>query len=126
MYRLKVTDHFDSAHFLRSYQGKCANIHGHRWLVEVTVAGAKLNAQGMLVDFFEIKRAMNEILDRYDHKLLNDEDGFREGQLNPTAENIAYYLFQHLKPMFQSLEGDIQLEKVYVMESTNAGCEYSE
>ncbi len=115
MYTLKTSAAFDSAHFLSGYEGKCANIHGHRWLIEAEVAGESLCAQGdkrgMLIDFGDLKREVRAIADGYDHALIIEkgslksktfaalmEEGFRiiEIPCRPTAENLARMFFEEL------------------------------
>ena len=91
MSRLRLTSkvEIDSSHYLRNYDGKCADLHGHRWVVEVTVESVtedavdSLDNTGMLLDFGVIKSLINE----YDHKNLNDMPEFED--INPTAENLA-------------------------------------
>ena len=116
MYYLKTSASFDSAHFLAGYEGKCANIHGHRWNIEVSISGDHLQQEGtkrgMLIDFSDLKKAVHDIADSLDHSLiyeqgslkpatvaaLNDEN-FRlvEVQFRPTAENFAKYFFDKLR-----------------------------
>ncbi|MDE5619159.1 MAG: 6-carboxytetrahydropterin synthase QueD [Ruminococcus sp.] len=113
MYYLKTSASFDSAHFLSEYEGKCANIHGHRWTIEVRAEGESLQLsgtkRGMLVDFGDLKHEVRAVADSFDHALiyekntlkpatvqaLNDEK-FRliEVDFRPTAENFAYYFYK--------------------------------
>ncbi len=86
---------FAAAHRLRGYEGNCARLHGHNWKVEVSVSGEHLNDVGMLMDFKEIKRRAKVVLDELDHFYLNDITPFND-ELNPTAENIAWFLFDRL------------------------------
>lgn len=86
---------FAAAHRLRGYDGNCARLHGHNWKVEISLTGSQLNDVGMLIDFKEIKRTGKQILTQLDHYYLNDIPPF-DVELNPTAENIAFYLFQQL------------------------------
>mgnify|MGYP000933841119 FL=1 len=91
MSRLRLTSkvEIDSSHCLRNYDGKCADLHGHRWVVEVTVESVtedaidSLDNTGILLDFGVIKSLISE----YDHKNLNDMPEFED--INPTAENLA-------------------------------------
>ena len=78
---------FDAAHFLPNYEGKCKDVHGHTWKVEVACSGDLREDTGMVVDFKELKKFLEWVEDRFDHKLLND---FIK---NPTAENISKYIF---------------------------------
>lgn len=96
MFTLAVKSHFDSAHRLIDYPGDCAHLHGHRWHVEVKLASLTLNEQGMVADFKEIKRALQEVLP--DHVYLNEVLPF-----NPTAENLCRHLYHQLKERFPIL-----------------------
>ena len=115
MYILKTSAEFDSAHFLAGYKGKCANIHGHRWKIEVCVAEEALivegEKRGMVIDFGDLKREVRALADSFDHALiyetgslkaatlaaLRDED-FRliEVSYRPTAENFARDFYEVL------------------------------
>jgi 6-pyruvoyltetrahydropterin/6-carboxytetrahydropterin synthase len=86
---------FAAAHRLRGYDGNCARLHGHNWKVEISLTGSQLNEVGMLIDFKEIKRTGKQVLNQLDHYYLNDIPPF-DAELNPTAENIAFYLFQQI------------------------------
>ena len=118
MYRLRVESHFDAAHKLDGYNGKCSELHGHTWKVEVFVTGVELDKIGMLVDFKILKSRLKEITEKLDHSLLND---FKEVG-NPTSENISKYIFKNLR----DLPKDVRLEKVRVWESPSSWCEYHE
>jgi 6-pyruvoyltetrahydropterin/6-carboxytetrahydropterin synthase len=95
MFEVTVEEKFASGHALRNYKGKCENVHGHNYRVEVTLEGEHLDSTGLLVDFVELKRVLNVILDRMDHQFLNDVPPF--DVLNPSAENMAKYIFDELK-----------------------------
>jgi 6-pyruvoyltetrahydropterin/6-carboxytetrahydropterin synthase len=116
MYTLKTNASFDSAHFLSGYEGKCANIHGHRWVVEVEIGGSILEKSGskreMLVDFGDFKDDLKIITDDLDHSLIIEkgslkpktmealrEENFRiiELPFRPTAENFAKYFYEHME-----------------------------
>ena len=118
MYRLRIESHFDAAHKLVGYKGKCSQVHGHRWKVEVFVLGERLNNIGILVDFEVLKRKLEKIVKELDHSFLND---FKEIG-NPTTENISKYIFKNLKGLWNS----VKLEKVRVWETPEAWCEYCE
>ena len=94
MFEVSVQRTFSSAHALRNYRGKCENVHGHNYRVEVTVQGEALDEAGLLLDFVEIKRCMAEVIDYLDHRHLNDLPPFTE--LNPSAENIAKYFYDRI------------------------------
>jgi 6-pyruvoyltetrahydropterin/6-carboxytetrahydropterin synthase len=94
MYEIKVTDEFSGAHNLRNYKGKCEELHGHNWKVEVLLESAALNPQGMVMDFKELKRRLKNVLSSLDHKYLNDTPYFKKN--NPTSENVARFLHKKL------------------------------
>lgn len=111
MYIVKTEDSFDSAHFLARYNGKCRNIHGHRWRVVIEIAGENLD-DGMVVDFTDIKAALKALTDNLDHSLVMEKDtlkpqtyeclvdeGFRIMIMDfrPTAENFVKYFFDEIK-----------------------------
>jgi len=113
MYSLSVKRHFSAAHFLYNYQGKCANLHGHTWQVEVILSGEKLDPTGMLTDFSVAKERLDAILP--DHTNLNDRYDF-----NPTAENLACYLYRSFR-----IPDNTVLESVTVWESGDCSVTYS-
>ena len=94
MYRLKVEGNFSSAHNLRGYKGKCEDLHGHNWRVEITVESEELDEIGMLQDFKYLKKKLNAVLEDLDHKYLNKLVQFKK--INPTSENIAKYIYDRL------------------------------
>lgn len=120
MIELTIRDHFDAAHFLKNYQGKCARIHGHTWEVEVKVRGKELDQIGMLVDFSMLKKNLKEVVERLDHILINDLLPFQD--TNPTAENISAYIGNELAGLFKSYP--VKLFSVTVWESPRAAATY--
>lgn len=113
---------FAAAHHLRGYEGNCARLHGHNWKVEIKVSGQQLNQVGMLIDFKEIKRRSKDILKRLDHYYLNEIPPFDE-VLNPTAENIAYYLFSELSQVIN--DERIQVVAIVVWENERNSATYT-
>lgn len=116
---------FDAAHFLPGYEGKCANMHGHTYKLEITVSrinvGSKIDAStdGMIVDFAELARMVKDtILDQVDHKVLNEVFDFR-----PTSENLASYIYYSLQKKFKF--NSLNLEKVALWESGKSCIEVS-
>ncbi len=116
MYILKAEHSFDSAHFLANYEGKCSNIHGHRWRVEIEVQSESLinvgQLDGMVIDFGDLKKDVKKIVDYYDHALIIQEgtmrketlqcliqDSFKiiEVQFRPTAENFSAFFFNYME-----------------------------
>jgi len=121
MYQLCVEQHFDAAHFLRGYGGKCEALHGHRFRVVVKVEASKVDNVGMAYDFVELKRQLNDILSRFDHTCLNDVLPF--DKINPSSENIAFTIYNELK---SNLTGTpVSLVSVEVWESPQTGVAYS-
>ena len=118
MHRLRIESHFDAAHKLVGYEGKCSRLHGHRWKVEVFVVGEKLNDVGILADFKALKEKLKHITGKFDHSFLND---FKE-MGNPTVENVSRYIFKNL----MDLPKKVRLEKVRVWESEENWGEYYE
>ena len=91
MYEVRKRIEISAAHRLMlDYESKCTNLHGHNWIIDVFLRSETLNKKGMIMDFTEIKR---KIQDKFDHKVINDEVDF-----NPTAENIAKYICDVLAP----------------------------
>ena len=108
--KLGLIADFDAAHSLPGYQGKCANLHGHTYRVEVVIEGA-VGENGFVMDFFQLKKILNSALEDLDHRNLNDL------LPNPTAENIAELLCGRLR---HSLEGlQVSLVSIKLWEGKN-------
>ncbi|MBN1189757.1 MAG: 6-carboxytetrahydropterin synthase QueD [Dehalococcoidales bacterium] len=120
MYEIVVEQHFESAHFLRGYKGKCENLHGHRYLVRIRLQGNKLNDIGLVYDFSDIKRHLKGILSGFDHACLNDIQPF--DRINPSAENIAAEIFRQCK--IQIAEENVLIAAVEVWENPQQGIIY--
>jgi 6-pyruvoyltetrahydropterin/6-carboxytetrahydropterin synthase len=95
MYELTVKSGFSGAHNLRGYKGRCEELHGHNWRVEARFAKERLDDIGLSVDFKVLKRMLNNIIRKLDHSYLNKVGFFRKR--NPSAENIARFIFDGLK-----------------------------
>lgn len=108
-YKMKIVTDFAAAHLLRDYPGKCNRLHGHNWKVEVVVTATVLDRIGMGMDFHDIKVATNRLIGELDHRNLNDIAPFDE--INPTAENIAAFIYK-------GLSNDINDERVRVSSVT--------
>jgi 6-pyruvoyltetrahydropterin/6-carboxytetrahydropterin synthase len=119
MYRIMVEDKFDGAHRLVGYPGKCAELHGHTWKVQLIIAGVKLNEIQILVDFHEVKTILRRVIEELDHKYLNELDAFKE--INPTCEVLAKYIYCKIA---DKLPPTVKLEKVRIWESLNTYAEY--
>jgi 6-pyruvoyltetrahydropterin/6-carboxytetrahydropterin synthase len=94
MFEVSVDETFSAGHALRGYKGKCENPHGHNYKVRLTVQGPQLDNIGLLFDFVHLKKVLHGVIDGMDHKYLNDQTPFIE--LNPSAENIAKYLYDEV------------------------------
>ena len=84
MFEVTVEAGFSSGHYLRNYQGKCENPHGHNYKVFVTLVGAELDQAGLLLDFKLLKQVMRPVVDRLDHQMINNLPPF-DAELNPSA-----------------------------------------
>ena len=133
MYELTIISDFAAAHNLRQYEGECENLHGHNWKVEVMVESKRLNKIGLAVDFKALKKILNNILEKLDHKYLNDIPPFNKE--NPSSENIARYIYQEFEkalsnppipPLQRGGKGGLKVAKVKVWESDNAAATYYE
>ncbi len=116
MYKVKVKGNFSSAHNLRGYKGKCEQLHGHNWEVEIVASKRELDKIGMVIDFKLLKNKLNALLEKLDHKYLNDIAYFKKE--NPTSENIAKYIFEILKLQIPDIKS------VTVWESSNSSATY--
>ena len=94
MFEVTVEQTFAAGHSLREYKGKCENVHGHNYRVQVTVEGEKLNRIGLLVDFVDLKRAVRQVIEKLDHQFINDVEPFTT--VNPSAENLAKYFYDEV------------------------------
>jgi 6-pyruvoyltetrahydropterin/6-carboxytetrahydropterin synthase len=119
MYQISVEQHFDAAHYLRGYRGKCEALHGHRFRVVVKIQSPILDDIGIAYDFTELKQHLKEILARFDHTCLNDVPPF--DTLNPSSENVAAVIYDDLEPR---LAAPVMLSGVEVWESPQTGVSY--
>ncbi|HVZ15691.1 MAG TPA: 6-carboxytetrahydropterin synthase QueD [Terriglobales bacterium] len=121
MFEVSVEDTFAAGHALRGYRGKCENPHGHNYKVQITLNGERLDNIGLLFDFKDLKAAMNEIIERLDHKFINDMEPFTE--LNPSAENMAKYFYEEIRSLLRDRTEDrvkVKLVKVWETDTTTA------
>ncbi len=122
IYTMRIVTDFAAAHRLRGYQGACSRLHGHNWKVEVEVTANALDELGMGVDFKVIKQHTREIIERLDHRNLNEIPPFDEH--NPTAENIAGYLYKELGRRLD--DHRVRVTAVTLWETERASVRYSE
>jgi 6-pyruvoyltetrahydropterin/6-carboxytetrahydropterin synthase len=125
MYEVTVEDSFAAGHYLRNYKGKCEKPHGHNYKVRVTLQGAELDPTGLLLDFKDVKEIMKQVIDPLDHEMLNEIQPFI--QMNPSAENLAKYLFDQTNGRLRSLTtGRVTVKDVTVWETDTTTARYSE
>jgi 6-pyruvoyltetrahydropterin/6-carboxytetrahydropterin synthase len=125
MFEISVDETFAAGHALRGYRGKCENPHGHNYKVRVTLAGETLDAIGLLYDFKDLKAAMNQVIERFDHQFLNDIEPFR--QQNPSAENMARYFYQEIgERLRESTGGRVRIKRVKLWETDTTTATYFE
>jgi 6-pyruvoyltetrahydropterin/6-carboxytetrahydropterin synthase len=122
MFEVTIEETFAAGHALRNYRGKCENVHGHNYRCQVSIQGAKLDEIGLLVDFVELKRVVHGVLDRMDHQWLNEFPPF--DVLNPSAENMAKYIYDEVASGLQSKAG-IRVESVRLWETDTASATYT-
>ena len=121
-YTLKIITDFAAAHSLRNYPGNCSNLHGHNWKVEAEVTASVLNEVGIGMDFKQIRKETKAICERLDHTYLNDLSPFDE--INPTAENIAAYIYQELAKQLNS--DTTKVSAITIWETERASVRYTE
>lgn len=120
MYELMVETQFSAAHQLRGYKGKCENLHGHNWRIQVVITAEKLNDIGLAMDFHELKKITNELISTLDHSVLNEMFPFTE--INPSSENIAKWMYDSIKKKLNS--NNITVASVTVWEAETASATY--
>ena len=122
MYDVTVKTGFSAAHQLRLYDGKYENLHGHNWTAQVTVEADELNPIGVGIDFVELKEMVERILSRLDYQNINEISPFDKE--NPSAENIARWLFLELKTQIDTKS--TRVKRVEVCEMEGCGASYYE
>lgn len=129
IYEITIEDRFDAAHFLKDYDGKCQNLHGHSWLVKITLYQSYLQTnkqnRGMVLDFTTAKQILKSYTqDKFDHSfifetgsissMMKDEMNKMNWKLNevpfrPTAENFAKYFYK----VFEDQNYQVEYVEVY-------------
>lgn len=122
MYTVKIEGAFEAAHRVVGYPGKCDRLHGHNWVVELSLRGTELDPLGMFLDFKVAKRVLGEILKIYDHRFLNELAPFSNG-VNPTAENLARIIYEAVEEKEELPKGS--LAAVTVFESPKTSVTYT-
>src|SRR6202000_1176779 len=126
MYEVTVEADFSSGHYLRNYRGKCENPHGHNYKVRVTLAGAELDKAGLLLDFKDLRDVMRHVIERLDHRMINDIEPFTV--INPSAENLDKYFYDESNARLKTVtNGRVRVKDVTVFETdtTTAKDSYS-
>ena len=121
MYELKIITHFAAAHQLKMVAKKCENLHGHNWKIEVCLKGEALNDAGVLMDFGEVRDHVSEIMEKLDHKFLNELDCFDDNN-PPSSENIALYIAKTLQVAIT--DSSVKVASVTAWESENSCATY--
>jgi len=122
IFEVKVISGFAAAHNLKNFRGKCENLHGHNWKIEVALRGTSLEDNGILMDFGEVKQAVREAVEELDHKHLNELPFFEDN--NPSSENIARFIFDRLAERLNSESR--RIHSVSAWESADACATYME
>lgn len=122
MYEISVTREFASAHFLRDYVGKCANMHGHNWKVQISFRSPRLASNGILVDFNDLWKALDELLEMLDHRVINEIPPFDVE--SPTSENMARWFYEEVGKRLP--ENVVRPHRVTVWETPDACAAYWE
>lgn len=122
MYEVSVEETFAAAHNLRSYKGKCENLHGHNYKVRVTVAAGELDSTGLLCDFVLLKQVLQAVIRSLDHRYLNEMAPF--DKLNPSAENIARYIHDETARELPGGTNRATIASVTVWETETAAATY--
>jgi 6-pyruvoyltetrahydropterin/6-carboxytetrahydropterin synthase len=121
MFEVTIEQTFAAGHALRNYHGKCENVHGHNYRCQVTMEGDSLDHVGLLIDFVELKKAVGSVIDRMDHQWLNDYPPF--DVLNPSAENIAKYIYDEVFNVITAGQG-VRLGSVRLWETDTSFATY--
>ena len=122
MFQVSVEETFSSGHALRGYKGKCENVHGHNYRVQVTLAGPQLDSIGLLVDFTELKRVVRGIIAEIDHQFLNDLEPFKT--VNPSAENLAKYFYDETTRQLNSMPDGARITGITIWETDTTSATY--
>ncbi len=118
MFEVAAEYTFAAGHALRGYKGKCENIHGHNYKVQVTIEGDQLNSIGLLMDFVDLRATIKSLVERLDHRFLNEIAPF--DRINPSAENLALYFGQELEGKIAERGLRLQAVKVWESDTTSA------
>ena len=136
MAKIRITKrfNFEMAHALVDYNGACKNIHGHSYVLEVTLKG-EVKEDGFVIDFKELKALVNEdVVNRLDHALLLSNESYKKHpeleklpykqikvDFNPTCENMLIYFADSLK---SKIPATVELVKVFLRETPSSYAEW--
>src|SRR5688500_7182707 len=104
-FQITTTRHFSAAHQLRLYDRSLEPLHGHNWQVKVTVSAQKLDGIGVVMDFHDLERRLDKVIDPMHNRHLNELPAFKS--TNPSAENVAMHIAETLL-----LPSGVQLQSV--------------
>jgi 6-pyruvoyltetrahydropterin/6-carboxytetrahydropterin synthase len=125
MFEVTVEDTFAAGHYLRNYKGKCENPHGHNYRVRVTLASTQLDKAGLLLDFKDLREVMKHVIDRLDHRMINDIAPFTT--VNPSAENLAKYFYDETNSKLRGeTAGRVGVKSVTIWETDETTATYFE
>ena len=119
-FEVMIERNFSSAHQLRGYKGKCENLHGHNYKIEIYARGRELDNIGLLVDFVELKESADDLVTYLDHKNLNELEPFIKE--NPSAENVARFILERLAAKID--DDRVQIYKVRCFETPTSVATY--
>jgi 6-pyruvoyltetrahydropterin/6-carboxytetrahydropterin synthase len=122
MYEVSVEADFAAAHSLRGYQGKCENLHGHNYRVQLVVAGKELDQIGLLQDFTILKKVLRGVVNKLDHQHLNALPPF--DKVNPSAENLAKFIHDESAGQLSGQLGNAILASVTVWETETSSATF--
>lgn len=113
MYEVSIETVFSAAHLLRDYGGKCEELHGHNWKIQITVSSPRPDDKGLVIDFKKLRDITDRFIERFDHVNLNELPEFKNE--NPTTENIARVIFEGLE---EAINGQfLRIKEVLVRET---------
>ncbi|MGH9718674.1 MAG: 6-carboxytetrahydropterin synthase QueD [Bryobacteraceae bacterium] len=119
MFEVSVEETFAAGHALRGYKGKCENVHGHNYRVQITLEGPELDPIGLLVDFVDVKKRIRGVIEYLDHRFINDLAPF--DVLNPSAENLAKYFYERIGA---TLDARVRIAQVKIWETDVTSATY--
>ena len=122
MYEICVDETFAAGHYLRGYKGKCENQHGHNYRVRVAMQGGELDSTGLLYDFVHLKQVIQSVIRSLDHQNLNDRVPF--DKVNPSAENIAKYIYDEMAKQLKKSENGAVISGITVWETDTSAATF--